>query len=335
MAVFAIHAETRKINLMEDKKIKRNRAQCLKCDDILESYHRHDFKFCTCGAFAVDGGKDYLRRLGSGDNYVDLSEYEEPEKKPKILIWDVETTESIVKTFQLFNTNIYPKNIIRDWILICGSWKYLDEEEIHSVSLLDRDLWYSDYKLDDYYVTKKLGEVVSEADIIVHHNGDKFDIRKLNARLIYHRLPPLPTKLTMVDTKKEAKRTFAFSSNSLDYLGRFLNLGRKIKTEEDLWTRVLEGENEAVQEMVDYNKQDVKLLEDVYKVMRPYIRHPNVSALAMNDPGLVCKICQSDHIQYRGTFTTQLGVKRRYVCMSCGKWDHEPSYLSKTNLKAA
>ena len=59
------------------KNIKINKIQCNKCGDIIESVHRHDFKFCKCGTVAVDGGKDYLRRCGRREEYTDLSEYEE------------------------------------------------------------------------------------------------------------------------------------------------------------------------------------------------------------------------------------------------------------------
>ena len=58
------------------KKIIRNRIKCKKCGEIIESTSRHDFKFCKCGAVAVDGGKDYLRRVGSKDDYEELIEYE-------------------------------------------------------------------------------------------------------------------------------------------------------------------------------------------------------------------------------------------------------------------
>ena len=54
----------------------RNRAQCKKCDEIIESTHRHDFKRCSCGALAVDGGKAYLRRLGNIEDCIELSEYD-------------------------------------------------------------------------------------------------------------------------------------------------------------------------------------------------------------------------------------------------------------------
>ena len=54
--------------------IVKNAIRCKKCGDIIESTHRHDFKFCKCGAVAVDGGHDYLRRCGDLNDFEDLSE---------------------------------------------------------------------------------------------------------------------------------------------------------------------------------------------------------------------------------------------------------------------
>ena len=58
-----------------------NKIKCKKCGEIIESKHRHDFKFCKCGAVAVDGGKDYLRRLGNQEDYEELSKVEDKEKQ--------------------------------------------------------------------------------------------------------------------------------------------------------------------------------------------------------------------------------------------------------------
>ena len=58
--------------------IKRNRAKCLFCGDIVESEFTHDFKFCKCGKLAVDGGHSYLRRCAEDMDMVEeLSEVEE------------------------------------------------------------------------------------------------------------------------------------------------------------------------------------------------------------------------------------------------------------------
>jgi hypothetical protein len=35
--------------------------------------HRHDFVTCTCGSISVDGGQEYLRRVGAIDACVDMS----------------------------------------------------------------------------------------------------------------------------------------------------------------------------------------------------------------------------------------------------------------------
>lgn len=52
-------------------KIILNKMKCNSCQEEIISYHRHDFKLCNCGKVGVDGGRDYLRRIG--DNYEDLS----------------------------------------------------------------------------------------------------------------------------------------------------------------------------------------------------------------------------------------------------------------------
>lgn len=57
------------------RKIIRNAIQCKFCGEIIESQYRHDYIECKCGACAVDGGHDYLRRsYRSKDCYIDLSE---------------------------------------------------------------------------------------------------------------------------------------------------------------------------------------------------------------------------------------------------------------------
>jgi len=58
-------------------RIKTNKAQCLKCKDIITSKYRHDFVTCSCGSLSVDGGRDYLKRSGDMATYKELSEYEE------------------------------------------------------------------------------------------------------------------------------------------------------------------------------------------------------------------------------------------------------------------
>ena len=51
----------------------QNAAVCAKCGDEVWSAHRHDYRACTCGAIAVDGGLDYIRRVGDLAAFLDRS----------------------------------------------------------------------------------------------------------------------------------------------------------------------------------------------------------------------------------------------------------------------
>lgn len=58
--------------------------RCLRCDDELYSGHRHDLRWCTCGAVFVDGGSDYLRIGGELADFVRISrEVERPAPQPE------------------------------------------------------------------------------------------------------------------------------------------------------------------------------------------------------------------------------------------------------------
>ena len=54
-------------------RIRTNKIKCKKCGDIIESISVHDFKWCSCGTVAVDGGHEYLRRLENVEDFEDLS----------------------------------------------------------------------------------------------------------------------------------------------------------------------------------------------------------------------------------------------------------------------
>ena len=59
-------------------KIIKNAIRCNLCGDEIESKSVHDYVSCKCGACAVDGGHDYLRRcFKSRDCFTELSVCEE------------------------------------------------------------------------------------------------------------------------------------------------------------------------------------------------------------------------------------------------------------------
>ena len=59
---------------MEKKEeIISNKIKCKKCGDVIESKTNNDLKRCSCGTVAVDGGKEYLKRIGNEEDYEELS----------------------------------------------------------------------------------------------------------------------------------------------------------------------------------------------------------------------------------------------------------------------
>jgi DNA polymerase III epsilon subunit-like protein len=236
-------------------------------------------------------------------------------KKPRIIAYDIETAHNIVASFSLWNKYgpIPFENIIQEGYIICASWMVLGEGGIQSVSVLDN---LERPITDDYEVVAKLHEVLSNADAIVAHYGDEFDIKKINARLIYHGFTPLPS-IIQIDTKKIAKKKFLLNSYKLDYIAQYLGVGKKMDTPKGLWLRCLRGDEDSIQQMVRYNRQDVVILVKVYKKLAPFVP-PSMSYRAYTDRD-VCGNCGSK-VQYRGYAYTKTNKYKRFQCTKCGNW---------------
>jgi DNA-directed RNA polymerase subunit RPC12/RpoP len=232
----------------------------------------------------------------------------------KVLLLDIETAPLRGFFWGLWKQNIGYKQLENEWYMLTWAAKWLDSDEY----LYDSVHLHGDHT-DDRAILESLHGVLDDADIVVAHNGNRFDIPKINARLIQAGLEP-PSPYKKIDTFQVAKRQFAFTSNRLDSIAEFLGIGGKVSTGGfELWVRCLEGDKEAFEKMVEYNIQDVHLLEEVYKRMLPWIpNHPNVANLA--DEGAACPKCGSKHLQRRGYSYTQVGKYQRYQCMSCGGW---------------
>lgn len=238
-------------------------------------------------------------------------------RKPKIVTFDIETTPITAYTWTLYPQVLSHDNIVQDWSIICGAWKILGEDKVYATAVKKVG--------DDYMVVKKLRDVLADADIIIGHNSDKFDIKKLNARLIYHKLPPLPP-IPTIDTKKEAKKIAAFTSNRLDYLSKHLLGEGKVHVDYQLWVDVMKGSKKALREMVEYNKVDVIRDEDVYLRLMPYIKnHPHVGVLNGGSKVHSCPNCGSTKLKRNGIRPTKAGIPRQEVqCGSCGSYHRIP-----------
>ena len=234
--------------------------------------------------------------------------------KTKILLFDIETSPLISYTWGLWEQNVI--DVKQEWFIMSVAWKWLGEKTTHVEALPDLDLYKKD-RTNDLGLIIKLHELFDEADIIIGHNGDQFDIKKVQSRFLYHKMKPVSPFKT-IDTLKIARKYFKFDSNKLNYLSKVLGIGQKVKTGGfDLWLDCLSGDKKAWSLMKTYNKQDVVLLEKVYLKLRPWM----TSGTKININKYECQSCGSSKIQRRGPSVCGGGIiRQRLQCQECGKW---------------
>jgi hypothetical protein len=176
-----------------------------------------------------------------------------PENNTKTLIYDIETAPIVGTVWGKWEQNLIWT--IQDWYILGFSYRW------HGKRMKTQSVFMPDFKLykkdptSDYEVVKKLYELFNEAEIVVAHNGNSFDQKKSQARMIIHGFGP-PSPYQQIDTKLVAKRNFNFTSNKLDDLGSYFGYGNKMKTDKDLWRKCMAGDMKAWKYMRDYCDRD-------------------------------------------------------------------------------
>jgi DNA polymerase elongation subunit (family B) len=227
----------------------------------------------------------------------------------KILLLDIETAPNEVYSWGLWDQNIATNQVRETSYILCWAAKWFEKDKV---------MFDSVHQSTAKRMLGGMHTLLDQADIVVHYNGLKFDIPTLNKEFIQRGFsPPAPYK--QVDCLKEVKRMFRFQSNKLDFVSQALDIGAKSEHEGfELWVKCMKGDKDAWKRMEKYNRQDVKLLEALYKKLRPWIeKHPNIGAF---EDIPACPKCGSEKRQQRGYAVTQLLKYPRYQCMGCGGW---------------
>ena len=233
-------------------------------------------------------------------------------RKPVICFMDIETSYMLLAGFGMYDQNFTPKNIIQDWHMICASWKFQGDDKVYNVVGNGKN---------DKKIAKTLHDVINGSDLLVWHNGDKFDLKKMRARMIFHGLDPLRPVPT-VDTLKVSRKMFGFSSHRLGYIAKFLGLiDQKGKPLDDAWLDEIKGRSGVAKAMLPYCDQDVRTLEAVYNRLKPHmLNHPSMAALIDIDERGSCNVCTSTRLTKRGFTVTKTKKKQRWQCQECGCW---------------
>jgi len=235
----------------------------------------------------------------------------------KALFVDIETSPILADVWGLWENNVGLNQIVKDWHLLSWSAKWLGDPA--------SKIMYADQRTaknieDDSKILSKLWVLMDEADIIITQNGKKFDVKKMNARFIYHGFPP-PSSFKQIDTCEIAKKRFGFTSNKLEYMTdklctKYKKLKHKKFPGHEMWTECIKGNLAAWKEMEKYNKHDVLSLEELYKRLIPWDNSVNFNVYS-DDEVTKCS-CGSTQFQRNGFFYSAIGRYQRYRCSKCG-----------------
>jgi hypothetical protein len=249
----------------------------------------------------------------------------EAEPLAKILMLDIETFPNVGYTWGKYEQNVI--RFVQESAIATYAAKWLHKPQVFAKALPDYK-GYTPGSYDDRGLVEDLWKLWDEADIIVAHNGNAFDIKQVQGRFLFHGMTP-PSPIKSVDTKNMVKAVARYNSNKLDDLGHNFFNERKIKTDFDLWLGCINGDVKSWRQMVTYNKKDVILLEKLYLRLRPWSNnHPNLGSYT--EDVQVCPKCASSEIQYRGYAHTTTRMYRRFQCLVCGGWGRNSGSEKRT-----
>jgi len=238
----------------------------------------------------------------------------------EILFFDIETAPIEAYIWGIYEQTINMDFVKHDWYILCWSAKWLNGKKVISSALPDFKKNYKENHRNDKAIMEVLWHLLDKADVVVSHNGIRFDHKKVNARFMHHGMKP-PSPFKVVDTLRAVKAVAQFTSHKLNDLAKDFKLGTKIQTGGfGLWKQCMNGDMNAWKKMVKYCKHDVVLLEKLYKRILPFIKHhPNYSVY-LNSERPICTSCGSDKVTLDGFAYTTLGKFQKYGCRDCGAY---------------
>ena len=241
------------------------------------------------------------------------------------LFWDIETSPNIGLFWRSgYKQNVDYGNILFERQIMCICWKWEQEDEVGAL----------DWRLGEKEMIESFMGVLNRADESVAHNGDKFDLPWIRGRCLYHGLPMFPTYKTL-DTLKlvKGKNGFGLNSNRLDYIACFLGIGCKQETKYGMWKELTKAKflpctpeekisaNKTMNKMVEYCKNDVVLLQEIYERIKNYTKPTTHYGVLNGGDKTLCPECGSYRVVLNKTTTTALGtIRRNMMCNECRRY---------------
>jgi DNA polymerase elongation subunit (family B) len=229
-------------------------------------------------------------------------------KKPKIVFWDLETTN--------LNANF--------GYLLCTGYKELGDKKAKVISISDFPSFKSD-PTNDKFLVEEFRKVLAEADVTLGWYSSRFDVPYMSSRLLYHGLDVLPPT-PHIDLWRTARYKLRLNSNRLASVAAFLDLEEKTPLTGPIWIKAAAGDKKSIEYVKEHCLQDVEVLEQAYLKLRPLVaQHPNLGLMSGRD--FHCPYCGSSKLQKRGFLVTPTRRYQRQHCQSCGAWSKDKKAL--------
>ena len=248
--------------------------------------------------------------------------------QPKICYLDIEKSFNISGHFGAWSQNLRQEAKFRESHILSYCYAFNDDEDIKGSIIPAKELKDDFVKClvegkvhttVDELLVLELWALFNNSDVIVAYNGRGFDVKEIQARFLMYGLPPT-SPVKVIDPLLIVKDKFRLPFKSLKYVAEFLGVTQKLENSgNDLWKKATMGDEEALQEMLDYNKGDIVTLREVYKKLQGWGNSGTNLALYNVNHDTLCTNCGSDDIssiEGKYTYTAQRKYSL-YRCNSC------------------
>lgn len=262
-------------------------------------------------------------------NHPDKYQMELGNRRFKRLFFDIETSPNLGTFWRPGRkVPITYKNIVKHAAVISISWKWEGEDKVRNASWTNNSF----LEWNDKPMLEEFSKVLREADEVIAHNGDGFDVKWLRTRCLKHGIP-FPPYIRTLDTLPKFRNNFNFPTNHLTDIGDYLGLGGKIETDYDLWLDTAFGnitddikfdvafgnDKDALSYMMNYNDRDVILLEDIYHTAKHHMKINTHQGVHKGKAKWTCPIDGSENVEYLKPAVSAAGTIQRIMeCKDCG-----------------
>lgn len=229
------------------------------------------------------------------------------------LFIDVETSPDVAVTFKRFNANFSQDSIIEDGgMMLSIAWAWEDDETTRGLVLTPQEA----VNRDDSRLSSVLHGLIECSDVIVGHNIKNFDLKVIKARNVINNLSPIK-KVHIIDTLQMA-RQMKFQSNRLGSIGVILGEGDKLQHSGiSTWIGCMAGNQDSLNEMLEYNLEDVNLLKRVYNRLKAHSNRTSNAGLFTDTES--CPVCGSENVYETGGHVhTPAQTYLEVACRDCG-----------------